>query len=198
MFRKNTKIKRIVLTVSFVVLVFLISSLLLKPDTNIRWRAHLTIDNHLKLRRNSSTGKTKLLLFVGILSAPSRLERRNAIRETWMTECRKTSNVVCRFFTDGQNPEGQALEDNIRIALENEAAVYNDTLLTEVPGGLNFAIKYLWMLQWASERYDFQYYLRLDDDYFICLHKLMLELESHRPKEKLQWGWLHCDRAGIS
>ena len=197
MFRKKTYIQIIGLTIALVVFLINISRMLFKPNTNIRWRAYLTIDNHVKLRPNSPTGKTKLLLFVGIHSAPSRLERRNAIRETWMTECRKTSNAVCRFFTDGQTPKGQNLTDNIRIALENEAAVYNDTLLTEVPGGLNFAIKYLWMLQWASERYDFQYFLRLDDDYFICFHKLMVELESHRPKEKLQWGWLHCDQPGI-
>ena len=153
---------------------------------------------YLKLRSSTSSpiGKMKLLLFVGIHSAPSRLERRNAIRETWLTQCRRMSNVVCLFFTDGQDPKGQELKGNSRVALKNETALYDDILLAEVPRGVNFAIKYLWMLEWASKRYDFQYFLRLDDDYFICFHKLVLELESHRPKEKFQWGWLHCEFRG--
>ena len=138
----------------------------------------------------------ELLLFVGIHSAPSRLDRRNGIRDTWMKECQSNPNAVCRFFTDGQDPNGKVLQGEKRIKLENESRVYGDLLLTEVPGGVNFAIKYLWMLQWAKERYDFQYFLRLDDDYFICFRKLMLELEFFRPKKKFQWGWLHCELKG--
>ena len=208
MFRLNTKKKIAMLTVIFWVGAFVIylyadklkvnsTSRPLKRNISIFFETNLKIDGHIKKASSSSMGKTKILLFVGIHSAPSRLERRNAIRETWMIECRNTSRVACRFFTDGQDPKGQDLGGNDKVALENEAAAYNDILLTEVPGGVNFAVKYLWMLQWASKRYDFQYFLRLDDDYFLCFHKLMLELESHRPKEKFQWGWLHCDLPGI-
>jgi hypothetical protein len=113
-----------------------------------------------------------------------------------MKECQSNPNAVCRFFTDGQDPNGKVLQGEKIIKLENESRVYGDLLLTEVPGGVNFAVKYLWMLQWAKERYDFQYFLRLDDDYFICFRKLMLELEFFRPKKKFQWGWLHCELPG--
>ena len=143
-----------------------------------------------------NSGKRKLLLFVGIHSAPSRLDRRNAIRETWMKECQTNPDAVCRFITDGQDPKGQPLEGVKRIKLENESRVYGDLLLAEAPGGVNFAVKYLWMLQWANESYDFQYFLRLDDDYFVCFHKLILELKGHRPQQKFQWGWLHCELEG--
>ncbi len=68
-----------------------------------------------------------------------------------------------------------------------------DILLAEAPGGVNFALQYLWMLEWVNKTYDFQYFLRLDDDYFVCFEKLMLELEVVRPRERFQWGWLHCD-----
>lgn len=78
---------------------------------------------YLKSGSSLPIGKMKLLLFVGIHSAPSRLERRNAIRETWFTQCRKVSNVVCRFFTDGQDPRGQELKENSRVALKNETAL---------------------------------------------------------------------------
>ncbi|CAB4009902.1 beta-1,3-galactosyltransferase 6-like [Paramuricea clavata] len=135
--------------------------------------------------------KEELFLFVGIVSAPSRLDRRNAIRETWIKECQCNPDAVCRFFTDGQDPKGQALQGENISKLENESRVYGDILLADAPGGINFAIKYLWMLQWVHERYDVRYFLRLDDDYFICFRKLMAELK-FRPKEKFLWGWLHC------
>ncbi len=104
-----------------------------------------------------TSGKRKLLLLVVIHSAPSRLDRRNAIRETWIKECQTNPDAVCRFITDGQDPKGQPLERVERIKLEHKSRVYGDILLTEAPGGVNFAVKYLWMLQWANESYDFQY-----------------------------------------
>ena len=145
----------------------------------------------------SSLSKHQLLLFVGIHSAPSRIDRRNAIRETWMKDCQSNVHAVCRFFTDGQDHNGKNIEGDERTRLENETRVQGDILLAEVPGGVNFALKYLWMLQWADRRYKFRYFLRLDDDYFICFHKLMLELACFRPTEKFQWGWLHCDLKGM-
>ena len=141
--------------------------------------------------------KRELFLFVGIVSAPSRLDRRNAIRETWIKGCQSNPDAVCRFFTDGQDPKGQVLQGEKKIRLENESRVYGDILLVDAPGGINFAIKYLWMLQWVNERYDVRYFLRLDDDYFVCFRKLMAELKL-RPKEKFIWGWLHCSHKGIS
>ncbi len=140
----------------------------------------------------------KLLLLVVIRSAPSRLDRRNAIRETWMKECQTSRNAVCRFITDGQDAKGQPLEGVERIKLENESRAYGDILLAEAPGGVNFAVQYLWMLQWANETYDFQYFLRLDDDYFICFRKLMLELKVRPSQQNFQWGWLHCHLEGES
>ncbi len=142
--------------------------------------------------------KRKLLLLVVIRSAPSRLDRRNAIRETWMKECQTSPNAVCRFITDGQDPKGQPLEGVERIKLENESRVYGDILLSGAPGGVNFAVQYLWMLQWANDTYDFQYFLRLDDDYFICFRKLMLELKVRPSQQNFQWGWLHCHLEGES
>ena len=149
-------------------------------------------------RELGSPRKGKLLLLVVIRSAPSRLDRRNAIRDTWMKECQRNRNAACWFITDGQDPKGQPLEGVERIKLENESRAYGDILLAEAPGGVNFAVQYLWMLQWANETYDFQYFLRLDDDYFICFRKLMLELKVRPSQQNFQWGWLHCHLEGES
>lgn len=143
-----------------------------------------------------SPKKRRVFLFIGIHSAPKRLDRRTAIRETWLPECRNNSKAVCRFFTDGQDADGNILKGEQRVKLENENGVHGDLIFAEVRGGLNFAIKYLWMLEWASQTYDIQYFLRTDDDYFICFRRLMLELEIRRPKGNFQWGWLHCWKKG--
>ena len=135
----------------------------------------------------------KLLLFVAIFSAPRHVERRNAVRETWMKICKKNEKVVCWFVTDGQDINGRPLAvDEVRTKLENESKIYGDVLFSQSPGGTNFGRRILWVAQWASERYEFQYFHRVDDDYFVCIDKLLLELEFHRPKQKLSWGWLHC------
>ena len=183
------RIVRLVSIVSFVVPALIVYKTQCK-------RKNITSE-YIKPVKKSSLGNKELLLFVGIHSAPSRIDRRNAIRETWMKECQWNPNVVCRFFTDGQDPNGKELDGDKRTKLENETRVYGDILLAEAPGGINFAVKYLWMLQWANKMYYFRYFLRLDDDYFVCLHKLMVELEFFRPKEKFQWGWLHCELKGM-
>ena len=137
-----------------------------------------------------------LLLFVGIYSAPQHLDRRNAVRETWLTICKNTPYVLCRFVTDGQDVKGNALQGEVKEKLENESRIHDDMLLAQSPGGVNFARRYLWLAEWASERYNFQYLLRVDDDYFICFERLLMELRYHRPRQKLAWGWLHCSIRG--
>ena len=48
------------------------------------------------------------------------------------------------------------------------------------------------MLQWYTDNYpSFQYFLRVDDDYFICMDRLLYELP-FRPDNGLYWGYTHC------
>lgn len=85
-----------------------------------------------------STPKSSILLFVGILSAPLRKDRRNAIRETWMTKCKVKQDIACVFVTDSQNAKGQPLNRESLITLLNESLVYNDLVLAESPAGGKF------------------------------------------------------------
>ena len=65
-------------------------------------------------------------------------------------------------------------------------------------GGLEFGHVILYQLQWAMAKYNFQYFLHVDDDYFVCLRKLVNELSNQfRPKKNLCWGHFHCE-VGIS
>ena len=144
----------------------------------------------------STTTRTPILLFIAIFSAPLRRDRRDAIRNSWMTICKANLKVVCLFVTDGLDEKGQRIKEESPAALLHERDVYNDIILAESPAGLNFGRRILWTYEWANERYNFQYILRLDDDYFLCLNKLLMELQDHRPKKLFTWGWLRCQVKG--
>ena len=47
------------------------------------------------------------------------------------------------------------------------------------------------MLKWAASHYNFDFFLRIDDDHFLCLDRLVYELP-HRPRNSLYWGFIHC------
>lgn len=133
-------------------------------------------------------------LFIGIISAPHLIFRRNALRRSWLSDCKRLG-IPCWIFTDALDMYGKKLPSHIYIPLQQEKYLHGDLILAESPGGINFARRYLWIAQWANERYNFEYFLRVDDDYFICMDRLLLELPV-RPKEKLYWGHVHCQPEG--
>ena len=120
--------------------------------------------------------------------------RRNALRGSWLKQC-KEKEIPCFFFTDGQDVRGNKLSENVYIPLQQEQLLHEDLILAQSPGGINFALRYLWMLNWANARYQFEYFLRVDDDYFVCIDRLLYELP-HRSKDKLYWGYVHCTPPG--
>ena len=56
---------------------------------------------------------------------------------------------------------------------------------------LAFAERLLQTMEWAMERHNFDFFLRIDDDHFLCLDRLLHEL-NFRPKHALYWGFVHC------
>ncbi|XP_068675382.1 uncharacterized protein [Montipora foliosa] len=128
--------------------------------------------------------KQTIFLLIIVSTAPSRRDRRDAIRQTWWTKCH--GEVRCKFFTDGiQIPK----EDKAKLS--NEKHIYKDIEFQPVVGGRSFGLRYLYQMMWAAVKYNFTYFLRLDDDYFVCLERLKYELR-HRPTKMLSWGWFHC------
>ena len=72
----------------------------------------------------------------------------------------------------------------------------NDLVYMSTKDGINFSIKLLWMLNWFKNRYEVEYFLRLDDDYFLCLDRLLLELPQ-RQQHGLYWGYIHCEKSAV-
>lgn len=135
--------------------------------------------NHSSLTRGKYSGKkTRLKLIVTILSAPIRFDRREGIRRTWMNQC-NSEEVVCRFFTDSLSD----MEPKVQSVLANESAKYGDLEFMPIPKGYNFGLRLLWLMEWSVQRYDFDFFLRMDDDYFVCLKRLLFEIP-FRPQKR--------------
>lgn len=135
--------------------------------------------NHSSLTRGKNSGKkTRLKLIVAILSAPIRFDRREGIRRTWMNQC-NSEEVVCRFFTDSLYD----MEPKVQSVLTNESARYGDLEFMPIPKGYNFGLRLLWLMQWSVQRYEFDFFLRMDDDYFVCLKRLLFEIP-FRPQKR--------------
>ncbi|XP_078354344.1 uncharacterized protein LOC144638940 [Oculina patagonica] len=134
--------------------------------------------------------KKRVLLLVTVGSAPKRSDRRQGIRSTWWRHCNH-SQVKCIFLTDGiiADPAQRAL-------VIQERQRYHDLEFLPVAGGLVFGQRFLNQIKWAKAKFDFQYLLKIDDDYFLCLKRLLSELPL-RPKNDLVWGHFHC-QAGIT
>ena len=96
--------------------------------------------------------------------------------------------MVCKFFTDGIQISKGDQEKLLR-----EKQIYDDLEFQPVVGGRTFGLRYLYHMMWAAAKYDFKYYLRIDDDYFVCLERLQQELR-HRPTKMLCWGRYHCNK----
>ena len=121
----------------------------------------------LKRRIKEKTRKKSDILFVGIISAPQLISRRNALRASWVKECKK-KEIPCLFFTDGQDMQGNKRPLHVQIPLHQKQLLHGDMILAESPGGVNFARRYLWMLNWANARYKFKYFLHRRR--LFCVH----------------------------
>ena len=142
-------------------------------------------------------GEKRPFLLIAVMSAREYKERRRAVRETWLQECHSGSDVICRFFTDAQNGRGDPIDDETVKELQEESANNRgDLVLLNTPSGANFALRLLALFEWANKTLSFDYLLRIDDDQFLCLERLLAELP-YRPRKRLYWGYIHCQQGTL-
>jgi len=139
-----------------------------------------------KIPRQMNRPKVNLLILVS--SAPKRGDRRAAIRETWWSQSSKNDKVKVKavFITDDP-------DNNTEIGREvlHEQQTHGDIVFQKLRGGIEFGKRFLYHLIWAMQNYDFDYFLRMDDDYFFCLDRFTHELQI--PMQKMyHWGYVHC------
>ena len=76
-------------------------------------------------------------------------------------------------------------------SLIEEQSTYNDTEFQNLQGGVEFGKRFLYHMVWAMQNYEFDYFMRIDDDYFLCLKRFLYEIPLPMVKQ-YHWGYVHC------
>ena len=142
-------------------------------------------------------------IIIFITSAPFHTERREAIRQTWLSLL--VNNSVGSNRRDLKDPTdptnnliihywfvcGHSLERKVETALDNEIQAYGDILrlnYTEAYSRLLF--KTLSSLKFASTR-DVKFIVKVDDDVYVHVPRLTIWLKTASLPEKVYAGHLY-------
>ena len=130
------------------------------------------------------TSMSKLLVI--IISAAKNADRRNAIRQTWLSEESTQALDVQYYFVVGT----EGILETERNVLNFEMQNNNDLLLlNDVKDSYDqLTHKLLASMQWINEHTNFEHLLKVDDDSFVVLSQL-LELLSFKNRTRLYLGF---------
>ena len=99
--------------------------------------------------------------------------------------------VHCVFATDIL-PKTHKLYTN----LQNEQLKYKDMHFQVSMSRMDFGGRLFYQMYWSYLMYDYDYFLHLDDDYFLCIERLLNELPI--PRKSIQYGYIHCNKNIVS
>mmetsp|Transcript_1422 Transcript_1422/g.4238 ORF Transcript_1422/g.4238 Transcript_1422/m.4238 type:complete len:350 (+) Transcript_1422:45-1094(+) len=135
-------------------------------------------------RRQERPIRISTRVFIAIGSKPSNSELREGARRSWL-RWQKEGEVEYKFFSDDPGAPGADLSDDHAKKLLSEYTKMGDLVLMPLGSGYGtkednrFLARALYQFQYARDNYDFGYFLRIDDDSFLCLHRLVFEVESY-------------------
>ena len=126
----------------------------------------------------------KAKLAILIITAPGNIHERDTIRDTWLKNI--DSKTVLPRFVVGTS----SLDSHGKDRVQREALVHKDILTLEsiADSYQQLTLKILEALKWLDSNVDFQYVLKVDDDSYVRVSKILSELE-HKPKDRLYWGF---------
>jgi hypothetical protein len=169
-------------------LAYLIASRSMRQRTLLEWASPQGFPENLP----------SVTLFIAIGSAPSNFALRGAARNGWLRWVPDDGSVRYKFFSDA-TPHSIAESDTIDwAALETEGNREGDMVLQQLASGYGsnennvYGQRARYQLKWARESFtEMKFFLRVDDDSFLCLHRLLYELKS-APLEQFFWGRFWC------
>lgn len=179
----------------------------LKPTTQSIWDASGTDDDLSSELITYEVDKARLFIAIG--SAPKNGELRQAARETWLRWIPDDASVTYRFFTDAKPDNLDSLTIDERLMWERiakEKSEYDDIVEQNLPGGYGdnehneYGRRGIFQMKWVlhhqrdattTGKSRISHFLRIDDDSFLCLHRLRYELPT-LPRAQFFWGRFWC------
>ncbi|GJQ11462.1 hypothetical protein GpartN1_g3253.t1 [Galdieria partita] len=136
------------------------------------------------------SSRPKKFIFIAIGSAPENRNRRDACRRSWLSW--RCPNIAYRFFTEHNTAEN---EQSVSLIVERQT--FRDIEFQPFPRGREVmqGARFLHQASWALSHYEFDFYLKIDDDTLLCVQKLQDMLGEKR--NKFFWGkyWCKQDRS---
>ncbi|XP_062616740.1 beta-1,3-galactosyltransferase 1-like [Saccostrea cucullata] len=122
-----------------------------------------------------------VFMLVMVNSEVSNFKHRNAIRESWGSVSKVDKSVRLIFVI------GKTQDPVVRESINLEKAVFNDILDTNVTEAYDkLTYKSIAILKWAHTHCSkTKYLIKVDDDIFFNIHRLMSELEKWNPKNSV-------------
>lgn len=131
-------------------------------------------------------GKEPLHIVVLVMTLPTSLKARKAIRETWMKAYDQTQVSLTLRFVAGTH----SIQTNISRSLLNEHKKHGDLLLMDKlkEAYSNLPLKVMMGLRWASDNLNFDYLVKTDDDMYLRIDVLSQGLQKMNCEKMLYWG----------
>lgn len=188
----RSRLKTLITVSKWIIILFIIIYIICLPlrrvKQNIRETSYKLVQAYISLGIITTSSiapiscedKYVYLLMV-VPSAVANFEQRNAIRNTWGNVSNLHTTVLLKFLL-GKSTNA-ALQD---IAV-TESEIYNDIIFEDILETYeNLTRKSIAMLRWASMHCrDVQYLLKVDDDIFLNLPRLLDELKKHQMKNAI-------------
>lgn len=123
-------------------------------------------------------------LVVFIVSAPGNLEKRAAIRETWLS---RTNSEIDGHFVIGV----QGISSLVKETLENEMEDFEDLVLLDIQDSYKLLTdKVVRMIEYADEHFRAKLFMKCDDDTFVNTYLLEKEISKRSYQEgNIYWGF---------
>ncbi|KAF5198495.1 Beta-1,3-galactosyltransferase [Thalictrum thalictroides] len=145
---------------------------------------------------HDSSQKKKAFVVIGINTAFSSRKRRDSLRATWMpqgehlVQIEREKGIVIRFMI-GHSATSKSILDR---AIDAEEAQHNDFIrLDHVEGYHELSAKTKIFFTTVVEKWDADFYVKVDDDVHVNLDMLAATLARHRSKPRVYMG---CMKSG--
>lgn len=184
-FRRNESFLLLVVIAAFLFTLFMYQ----KVGCDVKEESFLQFEG--KRNEQSISPEMITFLFIVILTSPNGKDRRNAIRETWLSNVETLDAPVVAKFIIGV----KELPPEHMKKLEDEKNLYRDILfLPELKDAYKeLPTKVLQTFKWIDQNMNSSYILKVDDDSFVRLDLIISELKSTYSARKLYWGFFRGD-----